>query len=60
MKKKRCDMTGQEAAEDALAEAQQAHARLDQEERRMRPVLDRIDKAVEENAIFAKFMETLR
>jgi len=53
-------MTGQEAAEDALAEAQQAHDLLDQAEREMRPVLDRIDKAVKENAIFAKFMETLR
>lgn len=53
-------MTGQAEADSALAEAQQAHARLDQQERKMRPVLDRIDKAVEENAIFAKFVETLR
>lgn len=51
---------GQEAAESALAEAQEAHAKILRAEKRMKPVLDRIQKAVDENAIFAKFMETLR
>jgi hypothetical protein len=53
-------MTDQEAADHALAEAREAHAQILRAEKKMKPVLDRIEKAVDENAIFAKFMETLR
>jgi regulator of protease activity HflC (stomatin/prohibitin superfamily) len=53
-------MTGQQAADIALAEAREEREKVEQAEKKMKPVLDRIQRAVDENAIFAKFVETLR